>query len=215
MSHDAGRTSSPAGPEIGPRTRPIQKRAIRTVDRILDAAVDLLDEVGVDAFNTNLIAERAGVAVRSVYRYYPNKLAVIVALYERSERRWEPYLQKALRAIADPRQSALKAWESCIDDYVAYLDGGGWSLWQSMQALPEIREVAWRYDEIQARQIATALRTRGARGDDRRLEAVAYLLIESMCDTVENAWMRYRRVPRAIASELKLMHWSYLANYVD
>ena len=44
------------------------ERAQETVDQILDNAAILLDEVGVDAFNANLLAERAEVAVRSVYR---------------------------------------------------------------------------------------------------------------------------------------------------
>ena len=40
----------------------------------------VLDEVGVDGFNTNLLAERAGVRVRTVYRYFPNKGALLAAV---------------------------------------------------------------------------------------------------------------------------------------
>jgi AcrR family transcriptional regulator len=78
----------------------MQQRAKETVDQIPDNAASLLQEVGVEEFNTNLIAERAGVAVRSVYRYYPNKLAVIVALADA--------IAAALRARgADERPSRI------------------------------------------------------------------------------------------------------------
>ena len=40
------------------RVPPRQKRARQTVRHILDTAAVLLDEVGVDDFNTNLLAER-------------------------------------------------------------------------------------------------------------------------------------------------------------
>ena len=55
-------------------------RAKRTYESILDAAAQLLMEVGVERISTNLTAERAGVTVPALYRYFPNKYAVLYAL---------------------------------------------------------------------------------------------------------------------------------------
>jgi AcrR family transcriptional regulator len=196
--------------------RPVQKRAIRTVDLILDTAAELLDEVGVDAFNTNLLAERAGVAVRSVYRYYPNKLAVIVALYESRQEAWEPHFERAMRGLADPERSAAEVWEACIDDYIAYLEKeAGWAIRRVTQALPELRDIDRRENGRRARRIAAALRARGARGHGRRLEAVGRVLIETCAAAVDDARSWRVRMPSAVAEELKLMHRGYLAHYVD
>jgi AcrR family transcriptional regulator len=60
--------------------KPRQERAVRTYEAILAAAADLLVEVGVERISTNLIAERAGVTVPALYRYFPNKYSILNAL---------------------------------------------------------------------------------------------------------------------------------------
>lgn len=66
--------------ELLEKNRPRQERAKRTYESILTAAAELLVEVGVERISTNLIAERAGITVPALYRYFPNKYAVINAL---------------------------------------------------------------------------------------------------------------------------------------
>jgi AcrR family transcriptional regulator len=62
------------------KNRPRQARAKRTYEAILAAAAELLVEVGVERISTNLVAERAGITVPALYRYFPNKYAVLNAL---------------------------------------------------------------------------------------------------------------------------------------
>jgi AcrR family transcriptional regulator len=50
------------------------------VNNILEAAARILDLEGMAEFNTNAIAQRAGVSVGSVYQYFPSKEAVLVEL---------------------------------------------------------------------------------------------------------------------------------------
>jgi hypothetical protein len=61
-----------SGPQLAPRARPQQARSQATVERLLQVSAELLEEVGVNGFNTNLLAQRAGVAVRAIYRYFPS-----------------------------------------------------------------------------------------------------------------------------------------------
>lgn len=65
-----------------PRKAPSQQRSRQTVERILDAAARLLDERGYAATTTNHVAELAGVSIGSLYQYFPNKDALLVALAE-------------------------------------------------------------------------------------------------------------------------------------
>jgi TetR/AcrR family tetracycline transcriptional repressor len=67
---------------LAPRRRPGPRRAL-TEDEILDAALSLLDEGGVDAASVRGIAARVGVAPNAVYTYFPGKAAVVEALAER------------------------------------------------------------------------------------------------------------------------------------
>ncbi len=66
--------------EVLEKNKPRQERAKRTYEAILVAAAQLLIEVGVERISTNLIAERAGITVPALYRYFPNKYAVLHAL---------------------------------------------------------------------------------------------------------------------------------------
>jgi AcrR family transcriptional regulator len=62
------------------RRQPKQKRGQERVERILDAAVEVFDEVGFDAATMNNIALRAQTAIGSVYQFFPDKLAIFQAL---------------------------------------------------------------------------------------------------------------------------------------
>jgi AcrR family transcriptional regulator len=61
----------------------LQARSQRTRDLLLDAAEAVLRRGGPDAATVPAIAERAGVAVGSVYRRFPDKDAVLRSVYER------------------------------------------------------------------------------------------------------------------------------------
>jgi AcrR family transcriptional regulator len=68
------------GVELDRKRAPTQMRALETCERILDAAANLLGEVGIERLSTNLICERAGLSPPALYRYYPNKYAVLAEL---------------------------------------------------------------------------------------------------------------------------------------
>jgi AcrR family transcriptional regulator len=68
---------------LKPRKKPVQARSKATVDAILAAAAQVLKRKGYAATTTDRIAERAGVSVGSLYQYFPNKDAILVALAER------------------------------------------------------------------------------------------------------------------------------------
>lgn len=80
------------------RRSPRQERAHETVAVILEAAWLLLSQGGLSAFNTNRIAERAGVSIGTLYGYFPNKQSILVAL--------------ARRLLQADRQAVEEAWQT-------------------------------------------------------------------------------------------------------
>ncbi|MEU4251061.1 TetR family transcriptional regulator [Amycolatopsis sp. NPDC026612] len=70
------------------RRQPVQQRSAKRVEQMLDASAALIDELGYDALTTTLIAKRAGVAVGSLYQFFPDKRAVVQALTARNLERF-------------------------------------------------------------------------------------------------------------------------------
>jgi AcrR family transcriptional regulator len=64
------------------RRSPKQLRSRAIVDAIVQAGRELLASEGASSLTTNRIAERAGVSIGSLYRYFPNKDAVLAAIYD-------------------------------------------------------------------------------------------------------------------------------------
>src|SRR5262245_6181185 len=81
-----------------------QRRATDTVAAILEAATQVLDAGGLAAFTTNAVAERAGVSIGTLYQYFANKDAVLVAL---ARQEMQSGLARIARALqGDPELGA-------------------------------------------------------------------------------------------------------------
>jgi AcrR family transcriptional regulator len=87
---------------LRPRKQPRQARSRETVRAILRAAAQVFMAHGYAGGTTNHVAERAGVSIGSLYEYFPNKDALLVALVEAHLQEAETILaQVADRADAD------------------------------------------------------------------------------------------------------------------
>jgi AcrR family transcriptional regulator len=76
------------------------RRRQETIDEILDVALDLMAAEGVAALSLSAIARRLGMQPPSLYQYFPSKMAIYDALFQRGS---EQLLatQRAARAAAD------------------------------------------------------------------------------------------------------------------
>lgn len=68
-----------------PRKTPLQARSRDTYDAVLEATARILETKGLEAANTNAIAERAGLSVGSLYQYFPGKTAIFAELIRRND----------------------------------------------------------------------------------------------------------------------------------
>lgn len=85
------------------------EHAARTRERILDAAIVLLAEGTLAELTIPLVAARAGVAVRTVYRYFPTKEALLEAVAVLHDGRFGP--QPFLETEGDVRALAPDLFE--------------------------------------------------------------------------------------------------------
>jgi AcrR family transcriptional regulator len=65
------------------RRRPRQARSRATWEAIVEAAAQILERRGPAGFNTNEVAERAGVSIGTLYQYFADKHALLAAAARR------------------------------------------------------------------------------------------------------------------------------------
>jgi AcrR family transcriptional regulator len=202
--------------EIAPRTRPTQERARRTLELILDTAVELLEEGGAEGLTTKRLAERAGIRVRSVYRYFPNKLAVIGAVAERITRREQEAFLAGL-ALGGPevpwRQAlrrAFEAYDRAIED-----EPGMLAVRRAVQSSPALRAIDARMNDALAESLAEVLQVRGMRGGPAHRRLVARTALEIAVALLDRADLDPTVKKAAQRRELYLAIEGYLAIHLD
>lgn len=105
------------GVELTPlRRQPTQRRSARRVERMLDACAQLLDDIGYEALSTTRIADQAGVAIGSVYQFFPDKRAITKELTRRNV---ELFVSRVGRRFLDEDYRGWwEAVDAIIDEYV-------------------------------------------------------------------------------------------------
>ena len=201
--------------DLEPRAVPTQQRAQELVDKILEVTGVLLDEVGLDALNTNLIAERAGVRVASVYRYFPNKFAIVAALARRLTDRDIAVLAK----FGDPSYEARD-----LEDLVAQVVDAAFeieleapgivALRRALRGAPELREIERKEIDRMSEAVIVALQLRGATISRGRVTVVGRLLTETVAAWLDVAMSLGPRNAKYVSDEIKLFLCSYLENYL-
>lgn len=66
------------------RVEPVQARSAARVSALLDAAANVIHDVGYEQLTTAMVAESAGASIGTVYRYFPDRIAVLKALAARN-----------------------------------------------------------------------------------------------------------------------------------
>jgi AcrR family transcriptional regulator len=70
--------------DVNPRKTAVQERSKFTVEAIYEAAVQVFTEKGYAGATTDLIADRAGVSIGTLYQYFPNKKAILIGIWKRN-----------------------------------------------------------------------------------------------------------------------------------
>ncbi|HUP85019.1 MAG TPA: TetR/AcrR family transcriptional regulator [Acidimicrobiales bacterium] len=147
------------------------EQAARTRDRIMRALAELLVEQGPQSLSLHAVAERARVGERTLYRHFPNKGALYVAL--------QSWISDAIDRAAPPASlaspSELAASLSAAFPELARLRDA----YLVVQGLPEVREAMAIGHRERRRSITTAMKpaTVGlSKAEATRTAAIAHLL---------------------------------------
>lgn len=102
-----------------PAARPDRSaRAEATRDRVLEATATLLASRGFEGVNTNVIAAAAGLSPPAVYRYFPNKFSLYIALAEKLQAELDADLDRVLaQAQGKPLADLVSALVDVADAF--------------------------------------------------------------------------------------------------
>lgn len=191
----------------------MQRRSAERLSRILDACAELLDETGYEELSTRAVAQRAGVPIGSVYRFFGNKRAMAEALAARNLDRYAVMINARLESIdaADWRGAV----DAVLDEYLVLkqtvpgfnlVDFGG------PQPVPDPSSDA---NHLLADRLAELLPAQFGRTLDADLRRVILVAVEAADATLRLAFRTDPQGdPHIVAQTRELLH-AYLARTLD
>lgn len=162
-----------------PRKQPSQERSRVTVEAILDAAAQVLEEHGYPGGTTNRIAARAGVSIGSLYEYFPNKDAVVVALAEREldAEREEILALLGAAPVREGLSSLLRRFVETVVSFHAKRPALHRILFEEASHPPESHACVLRFEESLAHALETILRRQHL--EVRDPDVAAHLVVQT------------------------------------
>jgi len=199
---------------------PSQQRGRDTFDAILATAGALLNEVGFERLTTNLVCERAGLTPPALYRYFPNKYALLAELANRLMDAQDQILfrwQQAGGLAADSLVQTVKKSIELRKELVAVtraFPGGLWVL-RAMRALPPLQEVRVASRTKVLEQQFDLLKISYPTVSDERLQLAARLAEQSAFAMIEMLIEDPQLDENVIIEESAWMTALYFQNLVD
>jgi len=182
---------------------------------MLDACAELVDELGYESLTTTLLAERAGVAIGSVYQFFPDKRAVVQAL---TLRNLEAYLDRLASRIAEGEFAHWwDAVDAGIDEYIAmHRTVPGFRTLHfgdvvDVHLLDEERD----NNAVISDQLADLLVSQLGVSVGPRLNFALTIAVEAADALIKLAFRRDPEGDEAVLTEAKALIREYLHRYVD
>lgn len=124
--------------DVKPRRTPVQARSRERVNSILKHAADIFNEAGVDGTSMSAIARKSDMSLASLYRYFPNKAAIVQAIAETHVARMEQELRDRLAetSIEDAVDVLIDLYYDFYRNEPAYS-----AIWSGVESMPELREL--------------------------------------------------------------------------
>lgn len=86
-------------------------------EKILDAAMELFGEYGYQEVDMKMIAEKVGIAVGTLYNYYPNKKQLFISVFEKSWQNTASKLNEVINKDFSPKQKLSMFLETLYDEF--------------------------------------------------------------------------------------------------
>lgn len=169
---------------LKPRKQPLQDRAKKRVEAILEATARLLTKNGFDGLTTDAIALEAGISVASLYQYFPNKHAAVYACHQqhlsRINQRFDYYED------LEKHQLTWRELFQLISDEMFRLSENPateLALYKAMTNIPELNQSAQQHIQEISTRIGSIIKNYGSSWSIEKLSALAALITDFQSST--------------------------------
>ncbi len=139
-TRDASRLQAPR------RYEPVQNRAGATVEKILKATGDVLVSVGIERLSTNLVCSQAGVSPPALYRYFPDKYALLEELGLRLMASQNALLELDEIDFANLPESLYRVLLAQYE--ITIRQPAGTAIMRALRAVPRLSDVRTRREQV-------------------------------------------------------------------
>lgn len=204
-----------AEPSLAMKKQPAQQRGAETFERILEVAAHTLAEVGIDRLSTNLICERAGLTPPALYRYFPNKYAVLHELGRRLMLRQNELIGRWItpEALTGPHQKLELALQGLVLDTYRVTKETVAGVWitRALRAVPALARVRLRSHAEVTRGTAGLLAETFPDATAAELRVVSRVATELLYAAVELLFDEQSLDTEAVAGVVAAMVASYVS----
>jgi AcrR family transcriptional regulator len=170
------------------RSDPQQERSRARQQALLDAAEEILGEVGADGLKMREVARRANLPIASVYHYFPSAPALIRTLVERMLHELRAILAQGVARAegANPRE-AERALLNIIDAAGDFMESRPTlpAVWGAMRGAPELRALDLADTEGNAQILTPAIGALLPRAPAADVQAFALVIIEGVWSALQ------------------------------
>lgn len=189
---------------------PLQKRALATRQRILDATLELLTKASIDRISTNAIAQQAGVNIASLYKYFADKHAILGELALAFGQRQSAMICNYLDTV-DPATSMEQICDGMVDCYIndTLHNPALVNLQRSLIIYPELQQAYRATSHEISKAIAPHLERWGIHMSEEQRSLTMLCLGEVSTALQDLALSRDTAYDPAVIDEMKLIFRAY------
>ena len=174
-----------ASPDIAldAKLQPTQARGQDTYEIVLATAGEMLGEVGFEQLTTNAICKRAGLTPPALYRYFPNKYAILKALGDRLMKAQDEMVFAWMAAgglEGDTPAERIAKNVAMLTEMIEMTRRfpGGAAIGRALRAVPMLQQLRFASRDMVAGQFAQVLKLRYPHASEARARLAMRMRVE-------------------------------------
>jgi AcrR family transcriptional regulator len=182
--------SDAAGIPLETKLQPTQARGQDTYEVVLATAGEMLRDTGFEQLTTNAICQRAGLTPPALYRYFPNKYAILKELGDRLMSAQDQVVLEWIDGggLAGETVEARLASSIAIHERIVEITRafpGGAAIARALRAVPMLQRLRFESRDMVAERFYAAVRARYPNTAERRLRVAIRMMVELSYAAIE------------------------------